>query len=259
MFCVDFFFFFSFLLLCFGLSFRRLRVQITAERARGLLEQEGCLSARGLTPDAVLQLASDSSWLSIAKVVEELLHGGFVEVLVEVVAERRGVAVVRDDDHGRVDAAAHALHLADGEEAVRGGAVHGHAEVVLGPVDELVAAAEHARRGDAELDVVLADGLAVVHGVEGGDLEDGHGRDLADLGDLVHGGDGDPAAVLDLGEVEEGEHAGSSARAGEGGHDDVDLLVRLHGEVPRHTRVVALGVLVAHFTAEGTGSGNSSG
>lgn len=40
------------------------------------------------------------------------------------------------------------------------------------------------------------------HGIEGGDFVGSHFRDVEHLGDLVHGGNGQPA-VLPLGQVQE--------------------------------------------------------
>lgn len=59
----------------------------------------------------------------------------------------------------------------------------------------------------ADLHEELADGCAVVHGVEGGDLVDAHGRHLEDARDLVHDADGGEA-VLALAQVEDGHDGG---------------------------------------------------
>ncbi len=53
----------------------------------------------------------------------------------------------------------------------------------------------------------LADGRAVVHGVEGGDLVDTRGRHLETPRHLVHDGDGGEA-VLALAQVEQRHHGG---------------------------------------------------
>ena len=55
--------------------------------------------------------------------------------------------------------------------------------------------------------MVLADGGAVVHGVEGGDLVDAGGGHLEQAGDLVHDANGGEA-VLALAEVEQGHDGG---------------------------------------------------
>lgn len=51
----------------------------------------------------------------------------------------------------------------------------------------------------------LSDGLPIVHGVEGGNLVNAHGRDLEDTGHFIHDADGG-VAELTLAEVEEGHH-----------------------------------------------------
>ena len=48
---------------------------------------------------------------------------------------------------------------------------------------------------------------AIKHGVEGGDLVYAGGGHFDDLGDLVHGSDGEPTTVLTLGEVKKGNDA----------------------------------------------------
>ena len=59
-------------------------------------------------------------------------------------------------DHGRVDACAEALDLADGEEPVLGGAPHPAAHILLDGLQDLVGAAQPAGGRRANLDVVLA-------------------------------------------------------------------------------------------------------
>ena len=246
--------FLSFLLLNLGLG-----VEVAAVRARGLLEEEGRLAAGGLGELAEAGLRAIVEGLSFAEAVDDVLEGLPVEVLIIVVAVVGGVGVVGDDDGGGVDAAAEALGLAEGEEAVVGGALHGDVEVLLGAVQEVVDAHDLARGRDAELNVELADGLAVEHRVEGDGLEDVHRGALANLRDLVHGGDGHVAAVLRLREVEKRNDAALPAGAGKLLHNFVDLLVRLNGEVPRDTSIVDLRVVVAHLAAEGAGGGGEGG
>lgn len=57
--------------------------------------------------------------------------------------------------------------------------------------------------GSADLQEVLADGIAVVHGVEGSDLVDTHGGHLEHAGDLVHNANAG-VAVLALAEIQQG-------------------------------------------------------
>jgi hypothetical protein len=68
-------------------------------------------------------------------------------------------------------------------------------------------AGEGGTYGGAGLDVKLADGRAVVHGIKRGHLVDAHRRHLEDAGDFVHDADGGKS-VLALAEVEERHHGG---------------------------------------------------
>ena len=70
------------------------------------------------------------------------------------------VEVVADDHHGRVTAGALALDLDDGELAVLGRLARlDAAQLGADGVEDLVRAAEHARRRRAHLDEVLTDGF----------------------------------------------------------------------------------------------------
>lgn len=130
------------------------------------------------------------------------------------------IKVVANDNHGSVTARALALDLNDGELAVLGGLARLDAsEVATDGVEDIVRATKHARGGSADLDKVLADGLAVEHGVEGGDLVDAHWGHLEEFCDVVHNGDGSPALVLALAEVEEGDDGGLLVLRGVVGDD----------------------------------------
>ena len=61
--------------------------------------------------------------------------------------------------------------------------------------------------GCAGLDEELADGRAVVHGVEGGDFVNTHGRHLEKAGNLIHDANAGEA-VLALTEIEDGHNSG---------------------------------------------------
>ena len=65
------------------------------------------------------------------------------------------VVVIIDLDHGRVDAGAEALDLADGEELVVGHAADADAKVLLAGRHDLVAASEPAGGGCANLIDIL--------------------------------------------------------------------------------------------------------
>lgn len=70
------------------------------------------------------------------------------------------------------------------------------AELVHDGLLDVLRAAHHARRRAAELDEVFAPLLAVEHGVEGGHLVHLHLVLPYDLGHLLHGGQRQPAPVL---------------------------------------------------------------
>lgn len=109
-------------------------------------------------------------------------------------------------------------------------------------VQNVVAAAEHAGGGGAHLDVVLSDALAVEHGVEAGDLVDADGGHGEDGGDLVHGREGQPAAVLALGEIEQGDDCGGGIVFREALENGADALVVLLCELERGVVGVVGGV-----------------
>ena len=56
------------------------------------------------------------------------------------------------------------------------------------------------------LDMIFAYRVPHEHSVEGGDLVDPHSGHADDLGYVVHGRDGQPASILSLGEVKEGNN-----------------------------------------------------
>jgi len=101
-------------------------------------------------------------------------------------------------NHRSVGTGTEALHFQECEHAVRGGLAVLDAQVVLDGSFDILGAADHAGCGAAELDEVLSYLGAVEHGVETGDFVDAGGGRFDDLGDLVHGGDGEPSAVLAL-------------------------------------------------------------
>ena len=71
----------------------------------------------------------------------------------------------------------------------------------------------------------------VEHGVEGGDLVDAHGGHLEEVGDVVHDGDGRPALVLALAEVEKGDDGGLLVLGRVVGDDFLCTLHVLGGEL----------------------------
>src|SRR5260221_14604127 len=146
-----------------------------------------------------LALQRGAGWRGLAarQGVERRLGRGSVEILVEIVV---------DLDDRRVDAGAEALDFGEREFAVRGGLADADAEFLAACLDDLVGAAQPARRRRADLEEMLADRLEVEHRVEGRDLVDPHPRHAEEIGHRVHGGAWQPIAALALREVEQRQH-----------------------------------------------------
>ena len=89
---------------------------------------------------------------------------------------------------------------------------------------DVIGTADHARGGGADLDKVLADGLAVEHGVERRDLVHADLGHAEQLGDGVHRRKREPAAVLPLCNVEHGDYRGALVLHGEVRDDALDAL-----------------------------------
>ena len=87
------------------------------------------------------------------------------------------------------------------------------------------------------MDEELADGVPVIHGVEGGDLVDAHGGHFEEAGDLVHDADAGEA-VLSLAEVEKRHDGGLLVLAGVAGQDFLDELLILGVELEGNAGVV---------------------
>lgn len=95
----------------------------------------------------------------------------------------------------------------------------------------------------ADLDKVLADGLAVVHGVEGSDFVDAHGRHLEHAGDFVHDADAGPAELA-LAEVQQRHDGGLLVLRGVALEDLIDELEVLLGEFEGDAGIVVRAVAV---------------
>jgi len=85
--------------------------------------------------------------------------------------------------------------------------------------------------------VEFAHRVAVVHGVESGDLVDSHRRHLQESRDLVHDTDAGEA-VLSLAEVEKRHDGGLLVLAGVAGQDFLDELLILGVELEGDAGVV---------------------
>lgn len=90
--------------------------------------------------------------------------------------------------------------------------------------------------------MILAHLGPIEHGVEGSDLVDLHGSHVEDLGDFVHGGEGQEVVVLLLGN-EQDRDAGRLFVVGRVLLEElIDLLVVLRGELEWSLLIVVLRV-----------------
>lgn len=188
------------------------------------------------------------------------------------------IVVIVDLDHGRIDTGAQAFDFKEAEQPVVRGVAGGDAQMLGDGLDNLraAAAAELARgldgldnrwlreRGSyrsADLDKVFAHRLAVVHGVEGGDLVDTHWGHLQKPGNLVHDADAGPAELA-LSQVQKGHDGRLLVLRGVTFEDLIDEAEVLLGELERDTGVVVgvvavllpLGSLLSMLGVDGRGS-----
>merc|ERR1719220_2717800 len=186
--------------------------------------------------------------LSSLQVVKDLMSVGDGEVL---------VVIVVDLDHGRVDAGAEALDLADGEELVVGHAADADAKVFLAGRHDLVAASEPAGSCCANLNMVFANRVAHEHGVEGGHFVHSHAWHSDHLSHMVHGSDRQPAAYLPLSKVKQGDHCGSLVPVRVDRHDRVGAGFVLSCELKRSLGIVGSSVPVYHQSITSPGYSSS--
>lgn len=112
------------------------------------------------------------------------------------------VVIVVDLNHRGIRTCAEAFHLCKCEEAVWRSLAVVDTQCVFASLHDGIAVAEHAGSSCANLDVVLAHGIPVIHCVESGNFVYTHGRHLEYPCNLVH--DADAAeSVLALTKVEE--------------------------------------------------------
>ena len=104
-------------------------------------------------------------------------------------------------------------------------------EVVLDGLHDFFAPANHAGSRSADLHKVFSDRGAVEHGVKGSDLVDSYGSDVTQLGNLVHGHQWQPSAVLALGQIQQGNHGGLAVVVGVFGQDAVGAFVVFVSEI----------------------------
>lgn len=102
----------------------------------------------------------------------------------------------------------------------------------------------------ADLQVVLSNGIAVVHSVERGDLVHAHGRHLQDPRDLVHDAETREASLA-LSEIEQRHHGGLLVLWWVAGEDLLDERIVLLAELEGDAGVVLGGVAVLHVPSAG--------
>lgn len=88
--------------------------------------------------------------------------------------------------------------------------------------------------------------VPVEHGVEGGDFVDTHGGHVEEVGDIVHDGNGCPALVLALAEVEKGDDGGLPVLGRVVGDDFLGALHVVGSELEGELRSVRGRVCVLH-------------
>jgi len=89
----------------------------------------------------------------------------------------------------------------------------------------------------ADLNVEAANRIPVVHGVEGRDLVDAHGRHLQHACDLIHDADA-CESVLSLSQVQDGHHGGFLVLGGVSAKNLFDELIVLWCELEGNRGIV---------------------
>mmetsp|Transcript_18880 Transcript_18880/g.29535 ORF Transcript_18880/g.29535 Transcript_18880/m.29535 type:complete len:230 (-) Transcript_18880:179-868(-) len=149
--------------------------------------------------------------------------------------------------HWCVAAASKALCFHQVKEPVLSGFTNVDAQMGLDAFEHVIGSANHAWRGGAHLDVVLANLIPVVHGVEGGNLVYTHGGHVEDHCNLVHSRDWNPASAskirhvfcLLLGQVQERHDCRTLVVGWILLQDNGNLLVVLGGEIPKQVSIVS--------------------
>ena len=166
--------------------------------------QQGCLSQWSLTRDLSIHGQrspfSHGRFLSLQACLNER-HDGF--------GGRTFVIIVIDElYHGGVGAGAQTFYFEECKEPILGGLARFNSQMRFNGALNVFGSANHAGCGAAELNKVLSHLCSIEHGVEGGDFVDSCWSHVDNVGNLVHGGDGQPTAMLALGQVEERDNAG---------------------------------------------------
>src|ERR671919_761179 len=181
---------------------RRFAVVIASTIACGSIAR-ACASA-AYPPTSRYSPSRVRSWSSVPAVrsVCLLVATKVLDETGDVLGSHRLVVAVVDHDHGRPTAAARALDRAKRDLAILGRLARAHAQLRRERLEHGLRAGERARQIRADLDEVPADGLEVVHVVEGGDRLAVGGRLVHGVRDLAQRLGREPAPVLLLREPE---------------------------------------------------------
>ena len=118
------------------------------------------------------------------------------------------VIIVIELYHGGVGAGAQTFYFEECKEPILGGLARFNSQMRFNGALNVFGSANHAGCGAAELNKILSHLCSIEHGVEGGDFVDSCWSHVDNVSNLVHGGDGQPTAMLALGQVEERDNAG---------------------------------------------------
>mmetsp|Transcript_20793 Transcript_20793/g.37558 ORF Transcript_20793/g.37558 Transcript_20793/m.37558 type:complete len:300 (-) Transcript_20793:15-914(-) len=141
------------------------------------------------------------------------------------------IIIIIQLNHGSIRTRPQTLHLQQRKHPILRRLPILNPQMLLNILLDILAPTNHTGSRSTQLNKVLAHLCAIEHGIKRCHLVDAGGVGLDDFGDFVHGGDGEPSAVLALGEVEEGDDAGLFVVDGVFGEDFVDAFVVFFGEV----------------------------
>ena len=116
------------------------------------------------------------------------------------------VIVIVELHHGCIGAGAETFNLQERKKSIGSCFSILNSQMFLNGLLDVFATTDHTGSRSAQLNEVLAHGRAIEHGVKGGNFVDTDGCHLTNLGHLVHGSEGQPAAALALGQVQERDH-----------------------------------------------------
>lgn len=144
------------------------------------------MASEGLAVSSLSFLRTNSDGFAVLELGQEVLGALGIEIF---------KVVVVDGKHGSVDTGTKTLYFGKSKETVLGGLAGMNAKVFLNGSHDGIGAAELAGSGSANLEMVLAHGITVVHGIESSDLVNTHGRHFEELSNVVHDRDGGEAEL----------------------------------------------------------------